>query len=492
MHAHPHRRCSLRLLALVALAGLAVLPIVPAHARADERWMLSLDASAALPLSDPDSFAFGGGGGAGATGILSFDDVWSVAARVDGGLLSDAPPPGRHLQDPAVGDWATLTLALRLRPLGDLFHEGRRTTGPVLELGAGGAVTGDRVRPSLDGSLGWGIAAGDVVLVPQVGVTHIVAWDEPLGDVGAVVGRAGLGIVFFDTPPPEEVLEVPPGDRDHDGLLDQDDFCPDEPEDADDFQDDDGCPDLDDDRDGILDVDDACRLEPEDLDGDRDEDGCPEDPEPSDRDGDGFLDQDDACPDEPEVVNGIDDEDGCPDEGLIVLRGDRVVLDDRVLFDYDRARVRHGARPILEEVLALFRAHPQWDRVRIEGHTDVRGEDDYNQVLSERRARAVRAVLVSLGMHDDQIEVAAFGETRPYDLGEDEEAHARNRRVEIVMIDDTEIISLGPTPPAGADVEAAPASQVEPEAPPARAAEHPRRRASRRRTAIAAVDGGSR
>ncbi len=482
---------SSRPLASAALGLLGLLGLLaPASARADERWLLSLDATAALPISEPDSRLFGGGGGGGATGIVSFDDVWSAAVRLDGGVLSDAPAPGRHVQDPGIGNWATLTLALRIRPLGDLFHEGRRTTGPVLELGIGGAVTGDRVRPSLDGSLGWGIAAGDVVLVPQVGVTHVVAWDEPLGGVGAVVGRAGLGIVFFDTPPPEPVASVPSGDRDADGILDQDDFCPDEPEDADDFQDDDGCPDLDDDRDGILDADDDCRLEPEDVDGDRDDDGCPETEEPGDRDGDGFLDRDDACPDEPEVVNGIDDQDGCPDEGLIVLMGDRVVLDDRVLFDYDRARVRHAARPLLEEVIALFRAHPQWDRVRIEGHTDVRGDDDYNQRLSERRALAVRSVLVALGMTSDQIEVTAFGETHPYDLGEDEEAHARNRRVEIVMIDDTEVVSVA-TPPAAPPPDAAPAAQTEPDAPPARAAEHPRR-APRRRTAIAAVDGGSR
>jgi OOP family OmpA-OmpF porin len=101
-------------------------------------------------------------------------------------------------------------------------------------------------------------------------------------------------------------------DRDHDGIPDDDDGCPDEAEDKDGFEDRDGCPDLDNDGDGILDVDDACPLVKEDYDGDRDEDGCPEGRE-GDRDGDGIPDDIDDCPDEPEDFDGFQDEDGCPD-----------------------------------------------------------------------------------------------------------------------------------------------------------------------------------
>ncbi len=102
------------------------------------------------------------------------------------------------------------------------------------------------------------------------------------------------------------------GDRDKDGIDDDDDACPDDPEDKDGFEDRDGCPDLDNDGDGILDVDDACPLVKEDYDGDRDEDGCPEGTE-GDRDGDGIPDDVDDCPDEPEDFDGFQDEDGCPD-----------------------------------------------------------------------------------------------------------------------------------------------------------------------------------
>jgi outer membrane protein OmpA-like peptidoglycan-associated protein len=108
------------------------------------------------------------------------------------------------------------------------------------------------------------------------------------------------------------IFEPSIGDRDGDGIKDDVDKCPDEPEDFDGFQDEDGCPDPDNDNDGILDKDDRCPNEPEDRDGDQDEDGCPEGHD-GDRDGDGIPDSKDKCPDEPEDKDGFQDADGCPD-----------------------------------------------------------------------------------------------------------------------------------------------------------------------------------
>jgi len=103
------------------------------------------------------------------------------------------------------------------------------------------------------------------------------------------------------------------GDKDGDGIKDDVDQCPEDPEDMDDFEDADGCPEPDNDRDGILDVEDDCPLVPEDMDGDADDDGCPERGE-GDRDGDGILDEVDQCPDDPEDLDQFEDENGCPDE----------------------------------------------------------------------------------------------------------------------------------------------------------------------------------
>jgi outer membrane protein OmpA-like peptidoglycan-associated protein len=114
--------------------------------------------------------------------------------------------------------------------------------------------------------------------------------------------RAFIGFIF----------EPSIGDRDGDGIKDDVDQCPDDPEDFDGFKDEDGCPDPDNDNDGIPDVDDRCINVPEDRDGDHDEDGCPEGSE-GDRDGDGILDSKDKCPDDPEDRDGFEDEDGCPD-----------------------------------------------------------------------------------------------------------------------------------------------------------------------------------
>ncbi len=134
------------------------------------------------------------------------------------------------------------------------------------------------------------------------------------------------------------VVKVERKDTDKDGLLDPDDKCPTDPEDFDQFEDEDGCPDRDNDNDLINDEFDKCPNAPEDLDMFEDEDGCAEldndlDTLPDlddacpleagpvankgcpvlDRDGDGIKDPVDQCPDQPEDKDSFEDENGCPD-----------------------------------------------------------------------------------------------------------------------------------------------------------------------------------
>jgi outer membrane protein OmpA-like peptidoglycan-associated protein len=120
-----------------------------------------------------------------------------------------------------------------------------------------------------------------------------------LHDGGNPDFRLFLGIVF----------EPNIGDRDGDGIKDDVDRCPTEPEDKDGFEDEDGCPDPDNDGDGVPDVDDKCPNTP----GPADNDGCPRGGAPNDRDGDGIPDNIDQCPDDPEDKDGFQDQDGCPD-----------------------------------------------------------------------------------------------------------------------------------------------------------------------------------
>ena len=212
--------------------------------------------------------------------------------------------------------------------------------------------------------------------------------------------------------------------------MDEQDKCIDTPEDKDGFEDTDGCPEPDNDVDGIFDTEDGCPNIPEDKDGFEDDDGCPDD----DNDHDGVLDADDTCPTEPETLNGVNDRDGCPDEGLIVMHDDRIVLEERVLFDTLRARVKSSAQPVLEAIVELWKQHPEWMKVRIEGHADIRGDAAANQALSERRAANVRANLIKLGLNPEVITAEGFGATRLVNTGTTEDDHRANRRVEFVVM----------------------------------------------------------
>ncbi|MBN2718422.1 MAG: OmpA family protein [Deltaproteobacteria bacterium] len=108
---------------------------------------------------------------------------------------------------------------------------------------------------------------------------------------------------------PNAFFMVTEDDLDGDGLENEGDECPEQPEDLDGFQDEDGCPDDDNDGDGIQDGYDSCVNEPEDKDGFRDDDGCPD----LDHDEDGIKEPTDQCPDKAEDYDNFEDEDGCPD-----------------------------------------------------------------------------------------------------------------------------------------------------------------------------------
>ncbi len=99
-------------------------------------------------------------------------------------------------------------------------------------------------------------------------------------------------------------------DSDEDGIADDEDKCPEIPEDFDGFMDEDGCPDYDNDEDGIYDSKEECPDQAEDFDGFLDRDGCPD----PDNDNDNVPDMEDKCPNRPENYNLFKDEDGCPDE----------------------------------------------------------------------------------------------------------------------------------------------------------------------------------
>ena len=248
-----------------------------------------------------------------------------------------------------------------------------------------------------------------------------------------------LGIVFEPTPPRRARVVIPdpppspdaprPGDRDDDGIVDTLDACPDEREDFDDFEDGDGCPDVDNDRDGILDVDDLCLDEPEDRDGIEDEDGCPE----TDADHDRIPDVDDRCPLDKEMWNTFEDDDGCPDRGRVAIGDGGLIVLDSIYFEFDSAVIQQRSHDILHVVAETLQLNPDLLLIEIGGHTDERGSAAYNLALSQRRADAVRQFLIDDGVDGDRLEAQGYGETRPLVAGHGERAWRTNRRVEFLI-----------------------------------------------------------
>lgn len=105
-----------------------------------------------------------------------------------------------------------------------------------------------------------------------------------------------------------------------------------------------------------------------------------------------------------------------------------------VYFAYDSSAISDSERAKIEAVADLLRGAPN-RRLIVEGHCDERGSNEYNLALGERRALAVRAYLVSLGVASDRIQTKSFGEEQPVAMGHSEDAWRLNRRGEFVIVE---------------------------------------------------------
>lgn len=104
-----------------------------------------------------------------------------------------------------------------------------------------------------------------------------------------------------------------------------------------------------------------------------------------------------------------------------------------VYFGFDSTVVDSDGQAVIDWFAKHLIARPH-ARVRLEGHADERGTRAYNVGLGERRANAVKQTLIGGGAAADQISVASYGEERPANPGNSEEAWAKNRRVEFVLL----------------------------------------------------------
>jgi OOP family OmpA-OmpF porin len=220
-------------------------------------------------------------------------------------------------------------------------------------------------------------------------------------------------------------------DSDGDGIPDVRDRCPKVAEDMDGFQDEDGCPDTDNDEDGIPDAYDRCPNESEDHDGYEDEDGCPD----TDNDHDGVMDKEDRCPNQPGPSDG--EGRGCPitkSYGRLSITRQRIEPRPPVAFAEGKATINRHSFALLGEVADVLRTRPAM-RIRIEGHTDSRGNPAENKRLSRARAEAVRSHLVNRGIAAERLVAEGFGSEQPIETNKTQAGREKNQRVEFVILE---------------------------------------------------------
>ncbi len=384
-------------------------------------------------------------------------------------------------------DWLSLQLSVNN---GFFFASGQQGTGRTLALQLGlrlqpavGAVgrvwadvnpgyysTGADRRIGLDAGLGFEFNLGRAFALGPVARMHWIPADRAIHQASdAFYLSFGLSFTLrVPTSIAEAVL-----DRDHDGVLDPVDVCPDVPQgsvpdraragcprpdrDGDGVYDDEdlcadvpqgptadparrGCPRPDTDRDGVFDDEDACVTTPVGDHPDPERRGCPDGdddndgvlnhddqcrtvhqgavPDPArrgcpvpDRDHDFVPDPDDRCPDEAGMPRPGTDRHGCP--GDVIVSPGAIRITHPVFFATSEDTILPESFAVLTAVRDVLVAVPGVRRVSVDGHTDDVGDDASNLDLSNRRAASVVRWLTSNGIAADRLEAHGYGETRP-------------------------------------------------------------------------------
>jgi OOP family OmpA-OmpF porin len=302
-------------------------------------------------------------------------------------------------------------------------------------LGTETASGSEENRPS--GTLGAGIKwnLGDTRFAIRAEYRARLAWEKDFNFIDQI-GSLGVQYSFGSTPEPV-------ADRDMDGVLDFSDRCPDSPPGV--IVDAFGC-EMDEDRDGVGDSRDLCLgtaygsvvdefgcLSDIDQDGVMDNvDLCLRTVEGArvdatgceiDSDGDTVVDRLDTCPNTKPGARV--DQNGCEIQEIISLPG--------LSFETNSDRLLPGAEQVVADAAATLRRHPDLI-IEVAGHTDADGDAEFNRGLSERRANTVRDYLINFGVPPTSLSATGFGEELPIADNATAEGKARNRRVELRIL----------------------------------------------------------
>ncbi len=121
-----------------------------------------------------------------------------------------------------------------------------------------------------------------------------------------------------------------------------------------------------------------------------------------------------------------------PGAGYSVLKDPKNILSKRsVYFDLDSFSIKDEYRPLVEAHAKFLRENPP-AKLMIQGNTDERGSREYNLALGQKRADAMKRMLLLLGAREEQVESVSLGEEKPKAQGSTEEAFAENRRDDIL------------------------------------------------------------
>ena len=294
----------------------------------------------------------------------------------------------------------------------------------------------------------------------SIGVSWVPRTTEPRAPVDLDPDRDGI-LGDADKFPLDAAAGTVDGcpikDKDGDGILDNVDQCPDQPETVNGYKDDDGCPDTvpDTDGDGIDDLHDKCPTEAEDKDGFEDQDGCPD----LDNDKDGVVDAKDKCPlaagpvenagcpdvdtDKDGIVDRLDNcpnevgteaNHGCKDKQLVVITKNQLQILDQVRFQTGTAKLSRQSNALLDNIARVLLAHTEIARIKVEGFTDNVGKSDRNLKLSQDRADSVVKYLVGKGVTEDRMRPVGHGDANPIGDNQSSKGREQNRRVEFNIV----------------------------------------------------------
>jgi OmpA-OmpF porin, OOP family len=425
-----------------------------------------------LPTGDQDSFA-GDGGVRALPALVANGEIGNFVYAANAGITLRGERK-----------FAATTLGTQIQfgaAVGLLAAEKKLQIGPELYGTTTTSSAFERDTTNLEAILGAKYRVGPIVLGAAAGpgITR---------GLGTPTLRAILSVAYVPLPEAERA----PSDRDKDGILDEYDACPDRFGIASTNPNFNGCPDTD--KDTVFDAEDACVDEPgkrtkdpktngcpEAKDRDKDgiaddDDACPDEPGvvsddpkkngcPADRDGDGIFDKNDACPDikgkpdpDPEQ-NGCpgdtdgdtirDDQDACPKEkgkrdpdpekngcpSLVRVTGTEIVILQQVQFKTASDVILPASDDLLQQVAAVLKEHTEITKIEIQGHTDNRGNPDYNQKLSQRRAASVVKWLSQRGgVETARLSPKGYGKDEPVDTNDTEEGRQKNRRVQFKIL----------------------------------------------------------